>query len=286
MDLLRKPLSELPRGFGIFRDADGAGHGKVPRTAGKGGHQGSENLHPPGAGNGASGTSGPPGESDRAFMERMFASVNGNINSLREDVTQEFRGVYEAMQNTTGRIDGHDTQLEDHKTRIEKMEACIITMEFEQKELQKGLQEAKETRRHGAPAGAPVGRRLPDWASVPKDERKIFVMTNLGWNRPQKELQDRAREILTKASCGQDDIKSLIAPCKYGSLVEIGFEDAATGRAIATKVKDLQETGYDQRVVWMGPITTAEERAPHRKWNKLKEAVVDEYKKNGGEQSV
>ena len=88
-------------------------------------------------------------------------------------------------------------------------------------------------------------------------------------------------------SCGQDNINSLIAPYKYGSLVGIGFEDAATGRDIATKVKELQETGYDQRMVWMGPITTAEERDPHHKWNKLKEAVVDEYRKeDGGGQTV
>eukprot|EP00959_Pyramimonas_sp_CCMP1952_P075334 1574343-Pyramimonas_sp.AAC.1 len=65
----------------------------------------------------------------------------------------------------------------------------------------------------------------------------------------------------------------LKAPYAYGSLVEVKFSTVEVGQKTAYTVKQALLDGHGGRKIWMGPISTREERMPGKQWGKLKEEV-------------
>ena len=223
-------------------------------------------------------------ESDRVLMERMFEKLSGQVTNLQDNVVHEVGKIHKVVEE-------HDQRLEDQEARIFNIEAegvvsngrldhiegavsateqkfqdmhtQIAALQTETQMLQRRIESLPPGGGSGSTSG--YGRttgRGPPWAAVPREQRKNFVMGNLGWDLGASELEDNARVVLGLVGSSNDDFKELKSPFRYGSTVEIEFLDRTVATTLAGKVRDLEKEIVAGKKVFLKEATTSEERKP------------------------
>ncbi|CAK0856075.1 unnamed protein product, partial [Prorocentrum cordatum] len=215
------------------------------------------------------------GETDRAFIERMFTKFDDSFVELRAAGLRGDMGkVHKQLISHQGQIDHgrrHMDSLDKHAEmgkRFADIEAQTAILKAEQLAAQKEIETLKRNPVPGpAVGGGPLPPRGPRWAQTPRNLRDIFVMTNLRWNVRDVDCERAARAFLAEVGADQNDISELKAPCDYGSLVEV--------KSRLLRIQKLAMNGLSGQLIWMGTISTKEERAPAKAWTGLKEQVPD-----------
>ena len=207
-------------------------------------------------------------------LEPLTIHVNAmghDLAAFKEETGKEFKQFVDFANNHDTRITSLEVQCSELQTKgssNEDYEARLVALDTEQKAFRAELLAQKSA----PPPASNSQKRGPPWIHTPRQERDIFVMTNLGWNLKKHEALEKAREVINRS--GAPKPANMMAPYGYGSCVEMKWHTIAEGLQASETIRNAKIFGHRDLPIWCGQISTREERAPGRIFKTVSEAVT------------
>ena len=209
----------------------------------------------------------------------MTTQTKDEIKSLREDSASKIKQVVDVVNDHSESLNGLETEMARLKNL--NLEISINQLKVNQNLMQAEIEAMKLNQSKSASSSGEGQKRLPAWAQVPISERKTYILGGLGYNEPQDDLLQRAREVLALVNC--PELHDLKCPFKYGSSAEMTFKKVEDIQDISNRVAALKKTyGQSQNAVWCAVRKTKEEREPGRRLTAVFKALEEHQKTRGG----
>ena len=203
----------------------------------------------------------------------IVAALNSSLGSKIDMVDSKLSSLSSKVEEVDKKVDHVNIRVDKHDERFTKLDKAFQAMtDFSEqlKALETKLAENEAAERHASVRGGASSAGKVHQASVlPKEERTIARMGNLGWDLDKAEVVKRAKQVLEEAEICNETYQDVVAVHRKGSMVEIEFHTPTELRRAHFAVEMLDREFQKDRKVWLSVAKTEAELRPGRIYRRL-----------------